>query len=342
MGSKKRQSDTSLKDRLFKEFYRFSFFKAVDLLEKLYPDKKPIGTTLVPGDEAVRFSSKTGLAFPASEISSLKHKREDKPVDMEVAFMGLIGPSGVLPHWYNEQVTERMMEKDHGLRAFYDMFHHRLISLFYLAWKKHHLSVNYLPDAKDRISSYFLSLTGLGTPELPDMIGLKDKSLISFYSGILSRGIPSACTVEAAAGYFTGTNARIDQFIERLLPLDPEDQTRIGEANGQIGIDAVCGSFVMESQTKFRVNLGPMGYKDFARLMPDGEMLRPAFSLIRYMVGIEYEFEIRLFLRREEVPNCILGAKTPAPPILGETTWIKNPEVIHDHDPYATFQETDL
>jgi type VI secretion system protein ImpH len=333
MASKKRQSNTPLRERFFKEFYSFSFFKAVDLLESLFPDKKPLGQTLSPDEEVVRFSVKPGFTFPPSDISNLTHSDKKKPVNMEVAFMGLIGPSGVLPHWHNELAMERNRQKDFSLTAFYDIFHHRLISLFYLAWKKYRFPVNYHPGAKDRLSGHLLSLTGLGTAGLTEMIGLSKESLI-FYSGV-----PSAVAMKAAVEYFSGADVEVEQFIERLLPLDLEDQTQLGVANGQIGIDAICGSWAREIQTKFRIDLGPMSYDDFIRFMPTGDMLSSIFSLVKYMVGIEYEFDIRLFLKREEVPSCALGMETPACPLLGKSTWIKTPGVIHEEHPYVTFQE---
>lgn len=257
---------------------------------------------------------------------------------MEVTFMGLIGPSGVLPNWHNELAMERNRRKDFSLTAFYDIFHHRLISLFYLAWKKYRFPVNYLPGAGDRLSGHLLSLTGLGTAGLTKKIGLSEESLI-FYSGLLSRPIPSAVAIEAAVEYFSGADVEVEQFIERMLPLDLEDQTQLGETNGQIGIDAICGSWARESQTKFRINLGPMSYDDFICFMPTGDMLCSIFSLVKYMVGIEYEFEIRLFLKQEEVPLCALGMETPACPQLGWSTWIKTPGVIQGEDPYVTFDE---
>ncbi|MBW1746559.1 MAG: type VI secretion system baseplate subunit TssG [Deltaproteobacteria bacterium] len=73
---------------------------------------------------------------------------------------------------------ERNRRKDFSLTAFYDIFHHRLISLFYLAWKKYKFPVNYLPGAGDRLSGYLLSLTGLGTAGLTKKIGLSEESLI--------------------------------------------------------------------------------------------------------------------------------------------------------------------
>jgi type VI secretion system protein ImpH len=184
VASEKWQSYPPLKDRLFKEFFKFSFYRAVHLLESLFPKKKPIGQTLSPKEEAVRFSVKPGLIFPPSDISNLEHQDENKPVNMEVAFMGLIGPSGVLPHWYNEFALERVRQKDDTVISFLNLFHHRLISLFYLAWKKHQLSINYLLDAKDRFSQYLLSLIGLGTPGLVKKIGLPLESII-LYGGHL-------------------------------------------------------------------------------------------------------------------------------------------------------------
>ena len=339
MATQKRQSDTPIEDRLFKEFYEFSFFKAVDLVESLFPNKKPLGQALVPDDEAVRLSTKSGFTFPPSDISNMKRGDDGNPVNMEVAFMGLIGPSGVLPHWYNELAMERSRHKDSSFIDFLNIFHHRLISLFYLAWKKHRFSVNYLPGARDRLSKYLLGLIGLGIPGFTKMIGLPKESLI-FYSGLLSRPVPSAIAIEAAVEYFSGTATQVRQFIERMVPLDLEDQTQIGLANGQLGINTVCGSNVWESQTKFRVNLGPMGYHDFLRFLPTGDLLRPIFSLVKYMVGMEYEFEISVILKRQEVPVCVLGMEPPASPRLGWTTWIKSPGVQHREDPCVIFQKS--
>ena len=338
MASPERQSGHSIEDRLFNNFCGFSFFKAVSLLEALGLGKQRIGQALEPASEAVRFSVKPGLAFPASDISNLAPGEDGSPVNMEVTFMGLIGPSGVLPHWYNELAMERSRQKDNSLAAFLDIFHHRLISLFYLAWKKYRFPENYVAGARDRLSHYALSLLGLGTPSLSGMIGLPEESMI-FYSGLLSRPVPSALAIESAVEYFAGTTARVHQFIERKLPLSPEDQTQLGVANGRLGIDAVCGSWIWESQTKFRIDLGPVGYDSFIRFLPTGDMLHPIFSFVRYMVGIEYEFDITVFLNRDEVPPCILGEETPTAARLGWSTWVKSPTVTHEADPSITFEE---
>lgn len=341
MAPKKRQSDTGIEAELYSEFYEFSFFKAVDLLEKFARDKKKIGQTLEPGKEPVRFSVKPGFAFPASDIVSLKKGKDGDISQMEVAFMGLIGPSGLLPHWYNELAVEREKNKDHTFVEFLNIFHHRLISLFYLAWKKHRFPENYQPGGSDRLSRYILSLAGLGTSGMVGMLGLPRESL-TFYSGLLSLPVASAASIEAAIEYFSGAPTQVDQFVQRDIPLEEGDRTRLGSANSTLGQDAVCGTQVKECQTKFRVNIGPLGYKKYMRLMPVGDLLLPVFSLIRYMVGIEFEFEIRIFLKKEDVPMCVLGQQGPDAAILGWTTWASSPGYEFDEHQYITFQEIDL
>jgi type VI secretion system protein ImpH len=168
-------------------------------------------------------------------------------------------------------------------------------------------------------------------------MGLQRESLIS-YGGLLSRQVPSAVAIEAAVGYFSGVEARLDQFVDRVIPLEAEDRTRLGEANGELGVNAVCGSEARENQTMFRVNLGPVDFGRFVRFLPSGDMLRPLCSLIRYMAGIEFDFEIRLYLKREEVIPCRLGGKeTPDSPRLGWSTWLKAPGEAYPEDPYITF-----
>jgi type VI secretion system protein ImpH len=341
MASQKRESHAHLNDRLFEEFYRFSFYKAVNVLERLSPDKKPLGQTFSPGQEAVRFSVKPGLSFPASDIAALKKSDDGGPADMAVTFMGLIGPAGVLPYWYNELAGQRMLQKDFALTAFFDIFQHRLISLFYLAWKKYQFLPNYETDAKDRFSGYLLSLLGMGTKGLADSAGLPCESLI-FCSGLLSRQTSSSDAIEAAVETYAENPARVQQFVERVVAIEPEDQTRLGVVNARLGIDAVCGRQTWESQSKFRVHLGPMSFRNFVRYLPSGDMLRSTFALVKSMVDIEHEFDISVSLKRDEVPACALGGNAAIAPRLGWSTWISAAEFKYQHDPLANFEESAL
>ncbi|UFS70713.1 type VI secretion system baseplate subunit TssG [Geomonas sp. RF6] len=341
MASQERAPHASVRDRLFGEFYRFSFYSAVRLLESLAPEKGGVGECGDLAREPVRLGVKPGFSFPPSDICALT--TEKGVTRLEVAFLGLVGPSGVLPHWYNELATERSTQKDKEkapLPAFFDLFHHRLLSLFFLAWKKYRCEISYRPDATDRFSFYLRSLMGLGTSGVSGKLGLPDESPM-YYSGILSRRVPTAAAVSAAVRYYFGVPVELDQFVGRLITLGPEDRTAVGRANSRLGVDTVCGSQVWESHTKFRLKLGPMPFRSYARFLPGGDRLGPLFSLVKYQVGIEYEFEVRIILKREDVPPCRLGDTGAQAPRLGWSTWLKAPAVPLGADPHATFQEMD-
>ena len=320
MATQKRRAHFALKERLFERFHRFSFFEAVHLLERLAPDKPPLGEGLEPTKEPVRFAVAPSFTFPAAEIASLSADASDGPARMGVTFLGLIGPNGVLPHWYNELAIERNRQADFSLTDFLDIFHHRLITLFYLAWKKHRWAENYQPGGQDRLSRCLLSLGGLGTQGLGENIGFENEAL-AFNTGLLSMPFPTAAGIESAVASLSGVEATMEQFVEREIPLSPADHTKLGQANARLGMDTVCGGYVRDCQSTFRVDLGPMDYQDFTRFLPGGGTLKPIVSFIRTMVGPEYEFELKIMLDRDEVPPCRLGGESR----LGMTSWLLAP-----------------
>ena len=331
MAPEERQPRSAVREDLRSGYFGFSFFQAVRLLESLSPTAKSIGVATRPRDEAVNFSVRPGFAFPPSEVAALSEGDASTPARMEIAFMGLVGPSGVLPHWYNELARERNRQKDFAFTAFLDMFHHRLVSLFYLAWKRYRLTANFRPEAGDPLSHDLLSLIGLGTGGLAGRVGVREEDLV-YYAGLLSRGVPSSAALEGVVEYFSGTPARVEQFIPRQILITSDDQTQLGAANATLGVDALCGSWVWDCQSAFRVHLGPMDYDHFVRFLPTGGMSRNVFSVIRYASGVEYDCDLRLVLRRTEVPPFILGS-AECPPLLGWSTWVSTDGFELDEDP---------
>ena len=57
MAAESRRTDPSVEQVLFEEGYRFDFFQAVRVLERLYPDRQPVGRDATACREVVRFRS---------------------------------------------------------------------------------------------------------------------------------------------------------------------------------------------------------------------------------------------------------------------------------------------
>lgn len=161
-------------DLLDREPYLFEFFQAIRLMARMEPQRKVVGGFHNPAAEVVRFGANPDVSFPASAIQSLE-LREGKPSLMRVNFMGLQGPLGVLPRSYCELVNERIRARDTTLRDFFDLFNHRIISLFYQAWEKFHFQIPYERGERDRFSHYVLALLGLDTPGLQNRQDVADE-----------------------------------------------------------------------------------------------------------------------------------------------------------------------
>ena len=59
-------------DMLDREPYRFEFFQAVRLLERLFPGRRPVGGFGDPHDEVAHFSARPVIAFPPSEVHAIE------------------------------------------------------------------------------------------------------------------------------------------------------------------------------------------------------------------------------------------------------------------------------
>ena len=182
MATASRTQNTDLTDcqiarALREDSCSFEFFQAVTLLQSLAHDRQPVGMFSNPQDEAVRFSVNNALAFPASQVQSIEIA-EDGPPTMTVNFMGITGPTGVLPYCYTELILDRKPAKDHCLADFFDIFNHRALSLFYRAWSKYRFPATYRREGLDPFTHHLLDLVGMGTSGLQNRQPLPDEALL--------------------------------------------------------------------------------------------------------------------------------------------------------------------
>ena len=337
MATESRGADASLREVLFSEPYRFSFFQAVRLLTRLDPGRTPVGGGASPSDEVVRFRSHVTLAFPPSEIYDLTESGSGRRArTMTVAFMGLTGTSGVLPRHYTEHLLERMKAKDFVLRDFLDLFNHRLLSLFYRVWEKHRVPIQfersaYVQRSEDRFGRYVFSLMGLGTPGLRGRLTADDQFLLA-YGGLLAQRPRSACALKQWLSHYFDVPVSILQLIGEWLELGQEDWTRLGVpgVNNRLGISATAGTRVWDQQAGIEIRVGPMAYQQYERLLPSGKAFGLFVAMTRFFVGRELSFNVRPLLTASEVPECRVSETESYAPRLGWTTWLKTKPFTQD------------
>ncbi len=298
---------------------RFEFFQAVRLIERLLPDRAPVGRFVSPDKEVMRFTAHNAFPFPASQINQIIWDGET-PV-LVVNFMGLTGPMGVLPLYYTELIIDRIRNKDHSLERFFDMFNHRMISLFYQAWEKYRFTLAYERGERDKFSHHLMDLIGIGSSKLDNRLKVRDDSLL-YYGGLLALRPRSAAALQRIIEDYFEVAVEIEQFTGAWYRLDAKDLCVFDKASTeseQLGGGAIVGDEIWHQQSGVRLHLGPMPLEQYLDFLPSGSAYAPLQSLAKFAGRGELDFEVRLILKQEEVPACELGGA----PRLGWTSWAK-------------------
>ncbi|MGB8473490.1 MAG: type VI secretion system baseplate subunit TssG [Candidatus Acidiferrum sp.] len=305
--------------------YRFEFFQAIRLLERLAPGRKPLGRFTNPSEEVARLGAYPSLSFPASEIQSIDWP-EAEPPSVSVNFMGATGVQGPLPHFYTNLIRDRLRSGDKTFRDFLDLFHHRMLSFFYQAWEKYRFAISYERGERDRFSHHLLDLIGLGTAGLQERLAVPDDAFL-FFAGILGQRPHSAHALELLLNDYFEVPFQVIQLVGGWFRLDASTECCVGERSTpseQLGLGAVVGDEVWNQQASARIRIGPLALDDYLDFLPNGSAYEPLRALLRFWTNEEIDFEVQLILNRDDVPRCELGAEGEAAPRLGWVTWMKS------------------
>jgi type VI secretion system protein ImpH len=301
------------------------------------------------------------MAFPPSQIFAVDPPGEDRPNPLlTVTFLGLYGPSGVLPLHYTQMLMDIHRDvrgpERRSLRDWLDLFDHRFISLFYRAWEKYRFHLQYergeaFRATPDAFTLGIRSLMGLGTPgharrlhvrseesaarvvdwgdtatESAALARIDDLALLH-YAGFFAQRPRNATNLRTMLADYFRLPVEVRQFRGQWLAIPETAQTRLGEF-GALGIDAVAGERTWDVQSRFRVRVGPLTYAQFEDLLPDPAPVAPRKTffllaqLARLFAGSEFDFDVQLVLAGPEVPEAKLTDGEGAGPRLGWTVWL--------------------
>lgn len=329
------RADLALSRMLSGNPWSVRFFQMVRLLERLHPERKPVGLFVAPADEVARFSAHTTLGFPASEIQSYTEV-EGGPDRLQLNFMGLSSLNGPLPHPYVELLLDRIRAKDHATGEFFDIFNHRIVSLFYRGWKKYRFYIAYEQSrgSDDLVTQSLYSLLGLGTTGLRRQQAIEDEATI-FYAGLLSQTRRTAQGLKQILADFFSVPVEVLQFTGTWNRLSMADRTflNFGRSDSErLGFAAMVGDEVWDQQGTLTVRLGPMKLERYLEFLPGAAAYEQLASWLRFYGRREFDFVVQLVLLREDVPAVLLTAEQELMPRLGFASWLKNKPFGRDPD----------
>ena len=279
------------------------------------------------------FARRPAWRFPAADVLDVRDGGTRR--DVTVGLMGLTGPSGVLPRYYSDIVSQMLRGGSTALHQFLDMLGERLVADLASAGMKYRparqadralLAAN---PATDAISQVLLSLTGYGTPHLLPRVEAGDDPLLH-YAGLFAMRPRSAERLGAMLSDWLGMTVEVIEFAGAWLRLPVDQQSRLGVSGRfcQLGIDVAVGERAWSPEARMLLRVGPLDRQGFAQMMPDGAALRRLVSLVRAFAGPELGFAVNPVLaaadvaRSGEAGALRLEVGAAVAPRLGWNTWL--------------------
>lgn len=307
------------------------FFDKVRLLEDAFPEAAQVGTARSVREEAVRFHSSTRLCFPPRDVESVRWETLDgnrQRCHLTVTFLGLSGTTSPLPPAYlREMIDDEADGGDRRLSGFLDIFNHRIVSLYFRAWKKYRGHLRRDPDASEGTTRLMLALGGqdaaLSRTE-PDSGEEDELRRLLPMLGPLTRRVRSAAAVESCVQVLLGgTPVEIRAWIPRWLKIPERQLCRLGSACSRLGKDLTLGERVRDRSGRCEVRIGPVDLERFKSLYPGQLLWKRLHRLLRRSLPPALEYQLVVILERDRAgESTALGDGSGR---LGRDTWLGTP-----------------
>jgi type VI secretion system protein ImpH len=307
------------------EAARLPFFALVALLERLVPERVPVGTAGPAVDESIRFRHDASLTFSAGDVSGLEAHAEQAdgpPFSLTTTFLGLSGAASPLPNYLLEEVAHEDPDRPR-VRAFLDIFHHRMLSLLVRARARYQLAGEASVTGRDVWALRALAMAGVDAYERPRPGPLPAWRLLRLAPLLATRARTGQMLADAIADVLSeeldGARVEVRQFVGGWAPLAGDRRTRLGRPTAQLGRSAVLGSRVIDRAGTFLIRVAPLARPTYERLMPDGDLHPIVRALVDLFVRDPLDCQLELVLG-DAVHAFRLGTAEPAR--LGRDTYL--------------------
>ncbi|MFA4914667.1 MAG: type VI secretion system baseplate subunit TssG [Burkholderiaceae bacterium] len=286
-----------------------------------------LGRASRPQDEPVRMRQTPALEFAPATLAPARDPRPGRPPEVSIYSFGLFGPNGPLPLHLTEFVRER--EHHHGdrtLSAFADIFHHRAILLFYRAWADAQGVVG-MDRPDNRFERHVASLVNMGSPSMRGRDSLPDHAKYFMAPHLVRQTRNPEGLVHILQSFFE-VPVRLESFVVHWVELEPGQCLALGARSrgaGGLGRDSVMGLAVRDAQHRFRLEIGPVSLATYRSFLPGAPRARQLVDWVRHYVGIEFGWEVRLILQREQATGVRLGERSTP---LGLSSWLGRREEV--------------
>ncbi len=295
-------------DELLQAPQDFDFYSAVYALHnqarRAGKTNADVGEDNFPRHEAVRFSVAQQVGFAGPPITNVTKVENSNQLDMAVSFFGLTGTSGVLPLHYTETIIQRMRNKDHALRDFFDMINNRLIALYYRSWEKYRFAIGYESGGcrgEDKISQILRNIAGA------------EEDLDVYFSGYFRQAVRNETNLRNMLCELIDADVSIETMLGQWIKMEPDETTRLcsqhhPEGNfACLGVNSMLGDKMWDLSSNIAIRIKLNNDEDFDGLKPNSPKRQLIEKLVARYLGPSIKADIKIQANYEQIIKPRLG-----------------------------------
>lgn len=300
---------------------QMQLFALMRYLHLAYDLKNNIGNEENLYEHPLRFGQDATLSFQEKQVHRVSQMPEKTKV--QIQGFGMLGSNGVLPiHITEASYEKKLHEKNTAFNDFLDIFHHRLISLFYKAWLMSEPVIMLDNGNNKAFSNQIASFVGSAIDQHDKDYEKLAYDQFYYSSLLLSQHMPLDNLQEILNCYFK-IPIKIKQNIGQWID-SPEHSTIISHhSEHRLGQGLLIGTRYYDITQKFRVVIGPIGISTYLRFLKNGDLAQQLNIWIYRYIKHNYIFDIELVVDKNEVlPMAANGFSK-----LGQTSWLGKPKI---------------
>ncbi|WP_237386322.1 type VI secretion system baseplate subunit TssG [Xenorhabdus sp. Sc-CR9] len=300
--------------------WKFDLFQTIRRIDAQYGEYYKLGTAPLPKYEPLRLGQKASMVFAPSTISEVQQQKNSNLYEILIYSFGLFGPNGPLPLHLTEYAHSREYNfHDTTLAAFTNLFHHRLILLFYRAWANAQPTTSLDRPDHQQFCHYLASLIGMGLPAQQNLNTISSHGLYAL-AGNLARQTHNAEGLEKILRFYFRVPIKIIQNIPQWLQIEAQDQTQLaaGRHMPRLGQSTFLGIAFYDMQYKFRIEIGPLTQTEYDLFLPGQPKSQQLRDWVHQYLGIQYAWDIQLILDKTAIKEMHLSGKIK----LGLNSWL--------------------
>lgn len=284
-----------------------------------------LGRGRTAAKEIIRLRPSVSMAFPAASLESVERDNSSNPnhqrYQVTVSFGGLYGADTPLPLWVAQEIVWSGRQQP-ATRAFLDIFHHRLLSLGYRAWRQHRHEYSFERGGRDHLSRMLMGIVGLSPEQTTKELGASPLWMFRYFGLLLLRNRPASALMTLLKAKLCAELPEETQLevsycplpVARWIRIPDEQVTSLGRTRWSgIGKHTPLGRSVQDRSTYLQIVLGVMSFRSARKLQKgSGGLLTQLSTLCRFYLRQPLDLSFQVRVPADEVPKASLG-RCPRP-----------------------------